>query len=83
MKIDVEIDDEEETMISEAFESAVAEIYFAVEIDEELKTDYYGKVQKLINKLGLSVNVDEVIDELIELNEDFEDNDGSIEDESD
>ena len=67
MKIIVELDEEEEVMLREAFESAIAECYFT-EIDEEIKTDYYSSVQQLIKKLSLNLNVDDVIDELIELN---------------
>ncbi len=71
MKIDIEIDDDEIIILSEAFESAIAErLFFESDDDtDEDKIDYFQRVQKLINKLGLSVKVDEVIEELEELNE--------------
>ena len=67
MKLDVELNEDEEVLISEAFESAIAEAFFT-EIDDEFKNEYYANVQALINKLGLKVKVDDVIEELIELN---------------
>lgn len=67
MKLNIELNEDEEMLLSEAFESAIAEAYFT-EIDDEFKNEYYENVQALINKLGLSVKVDAVIDELIELN---------------
>ena len=75
MKINLELNEEEELILSEAFESAIAECFFT-EIDEETKNDYFEKLQKLIRKFSLDVQVDSVIDELVELNtpsdEDFD-----------
>ena len=77
MKINIELNEEEETLVSEAFESAIAECLFS-EYEEEFKDYYFERVQTLINKFGLKVNVDKVIDELIDLNktdhEDFDEN---------
>lgn len=83
MKINVELNEDEELLITEAFESAIAEAYFT-EIDDDFKDEYYDNVQALIDKLGLKVKVEEVIDELIELNnmdDDDLDNEVDIEEE--
>ena len=68
MKIDMELSEQEVLLLTEAFESGIAEAFFA-EIEEEEKNNYYENIQKLINRFGLDVKVDEIIDELIELNE--------------
>ena len=81
MKINVELDDEEVEMLTDAFGSAIAEVYFInfdEDLDEEEKNEYFIRVQKLIDKIGLSLKVDDVIDELIELNES---NDDEVDDE--
>lgn len=86
MKIDIELDDDEIIILSEAFESAIAErLFFESDDDtDEDKIDYFQRVQKLINKLGLSIKVDNVIEELEELNEmtdDFFDDEIDIDEE--
>lgn len=72
----MELSEQEVLLLTDAFEAGIAETFFA-EIEEEEKNFYYENVQKLINRFGLDVKVDEVIDELIELNnnpdEDFDD----------
>ncbi len=67
MKINMELDTEEELLLKDAFESGIAECFFA-EIEDEVKNHYYENVQKLINRFGLDIKVDDVINELVELN---------------
>lgn len=70
MKINVELDENEILILSEAFESAIAErvFYDIEEEDEDDKVEYFKRVQDLVNKLGLEVSVEAVIEELEELN---------------
>jgi len=87
MKINAELDEDEVIMISEAFESAIAErLFFESEDDtEDDKIEYFSRLQKLITKLGLDVKVDDVIEELEELNElddDFLDDEVDLDEES-
>jgi hypothetical protein len=72
MKINLELDQDEQILLTEAFESAIAECYFT-EIEEEVKNNYYESVQSLIKKFGLDIKVEKVIAELIELNTNVDD----------
>ena len=73
MKINVELDEDEEILLEEAFESAIVEVLFAdeSEISEEERTEYFLRLQELITKLGFEISVQEIVEELIELNEEM------------